>query len=274
LLTIDPQHARWLIKSPHETISSSDDYSVFCRDWELPSIASTDNLAESVAIEETGAFLNAWVEMLPRERCVDHPLLQRRLENKLVQIPLAKAAGLRVPQTIAGNDPEQVRRFVVSRPSIIKLLSNVSFTGIEGQGEFVYTSRIGDDQKAFLDEVENCPVLVQEVVEKVADVRVTVVGDRIFPAIISPCDASTDTVDFRERRNEPARPFPIDSAFADAIRRLAASMCIQFAAIDFGLTADGSLIFFEANLTGNWLWIEREARFPITLSIAEKLAVL
>jgi hypothetical protein len=49
------------------------------------------------------------------------------------------------------------------------------------------------------------------------------------------------------------------------------SIDANFAALDFGLKSDGSLVFFEANLAGNWLWIEREAGLPITEAIARHL---
>lgn len=270
-LTIDGSRGTWSISSHGRTVTSQDSYGVLCRDWELQSMPSTDQLERSVAIEETAAFLHAWAHMLKRESCIEHPFVQREFENKLLQIPLAKAAGLRIPATIAGNDPDTIRDFLKSRTGVIKLLSHVSFIGMEGQGEFVYTSRITEEHHAFLDEVRICPVLVQELIEKVADVRATVVCDEIFSAIVWPIASTSSSIDTRACRNEPAQRFELPPEVCQAIRRLVRIMGVRFAALDLGLTAAGDIIFFEANVTGNWLWIEQEAGLPITEAIVQAL---
>ena len=46
---------------------------------------------------------------------------------------------------------------------------------------------------------------------------------------------------------------------------------LEFAAYDFILTAEDKLGFIEANVEGNWLWIEHELDQPISKSIAESL---
>ena len=46
---------------------------------------------------------------------------------------------------------------------------------------------------------------------------------------------------------------------------------LEFAACDFALTEDNELVFFEANVSGNWLWIEDALNFPISETIAKIL---
>ena len=46
---------------------------------------------------------------------------------------------------------------------------------------------------------------------------------------------------------------------------------LEFSACDFALTKDNELVFFEANVAGNWLWIEDALDFPISNTIAKKL---
>ena len=43
---------------------------------------------------------------------------------------------------------------------------------------------------------------------------------------------------------------------------------VRFACFDFGLNVDGGLAFFEANIAGNWLWIEHATGQPISEQIA------
>jgi hypothetical protein len=44
-----------------------------------------------------------------------------------------------------------------------------------------------------------------------------------------------------------------------------------FAACDFALSPCGEYIFLEANVCGNWLWLEREEESAIAESIACEL---
>ena len=46
---------------------------------------------------------------------------------------------------------------------------------------------------------------------------------------------------------------------------------LSFAAFDFGVTADGRWLLYEANPNGQWLWIAEKAGLPIAASIADLL---
>ena len=47
---------------------------------------------------------------------------------------------------------------------------------------------------------------------------------------------------------------------------------MEFAACDFALTKDDRLVFFEANVTGNWLWLEGKDNHPILDEIVALLS--
>jgi hypothetical protein len=74
--TINPNHSAWSISTDRQTVISGDEYAVYCREWDLPSIPSVDNLAQSVATEESLAFLHAWAQMLPIGKCTSGELRQ------------------------------------------------------------------------------------------------------------------------------------------------------------------------------------------------------
>jgi len=47
---------------------------------------------------------------------------------------------------------------------------------------------------------------------------------------------------------------------------------IVFAACDMVLTPDDELIFLEANVTGNWLWLENGGDHPILDEVVQLLS--
>ncbi|MGO4527282.1 RimK family alpha-L-glutamate ligase [Microvirga sp. 2MCAF35] len=271
LLTVMPHECSWRIETGSIQISSNEDFTVFCRDWEVPTVQSTEDLERSVALEEGRAALFGWLASIPADRCLDHPFIQQRFDSKIVQVGLAKQVGLSVPQTVVTNDPSQAQQFLTRHRSVIKLMSNVSFVGLEGQGEFVYTSAVNDEHLNELGEIRNCPVLLQQAIEKVGDVRVTVVGEQVFPALITAPDPMYKALDFRAMPSERVERFDLDPITREAVIKLNRAMGLRFSAMDFGLLSNGELIFFEANVAGNWLWIEKETGLEITSEIAREL---
>ena len=52
----------------------------------------------------------------------------------------------------------------------------------------IFTQRVNDDMLSQLNEALLCPIIVQEEVEKKYDIRVTVVGKRVFASAIDLAD--------------------------------------------------------------------------------------
>ena len=122
-----------------------------------------------------------------------------------------------------------------------------------------------------LDEVEVAPTMFQRLVEKVADVRVTMVGKLAFAvAIRRPWDAP---IDFRDT-DPSACMYEIFDLQPEDIRKCVGFMesyGLRFGAFDFGLRHDGRLVFFECNPNGQWGWIEAYSGLPITAAVVDLL---
>jgi hypothetical protein len=262
----------WSLESNSLYVDANSDIAIFCRDFELSSAPSTLDLERSVIFEEWRSFLNGWAGLVPKTRWLDHPTLQAYWDNKLLQTSLAKSIGFKVPKTIATNVPQVVRDYASSDDLVIKQLSNMAFLDLEGKDEFIYTTPVDQERLKFVDEVANCPVLIQERIKKVADLRVTVVGDRLFPALIRSNWNSADAVDFRAVPEESFEEVSIPPGLGELIRKIMHRMELRYAAFDFGVTASDEYVFFEANVCGNWLWIEHATGLGISSALAQLLA--
>ena len=128
-----------------------------------------------------------------------------------------------------------------------------------------------------LDDLEGlrlAPVTFQDYVHKVADIRVTVVGQDVFAAEILSQENKSSKVDWRAT-DDPAlehREHEVPSDVSSLCRALVQELGLRFGAIDFGLTQDGSYVFFEINPNGEWLWIETLLGYPIAERIAAWLS--
>ncbi|MFF3402106.1 hypothetical protein ACFYW6_26780 [Streptomyces sp. NPDC002659] len=198
---------------------------------------------------------------------MNHPWRNRDAEFKPAQLAAAARCGLSVPPTIITNNPDQARQFAdTHRPVIYKPLRETDYLDETGHALTVWIDEVGVDSIG--DSVAHTAHLFQQRVNKVADIRMTVVGRRLFPVRID----GSPGVDWR-RHYEALRYRLLDAppdvakgvhAYLDAFR-------LTFGAFDFGLDAEGRWWFYECNPNGQWAWFPDPITRQITAAIADQL---
>jgi len=197
----------------------------------------------------------------------------RNAENKLYQIQLASSLGFKLPNSIISNCRSELLNFFETNLSdcIIKpIKSGLVHLDNEEEG-VVFTSKI-DVSDLIQEKITSCPAYVQKLVSKKGDVRVTVVDNQIFAAFIYSQENEETKIDWR-RGELPLRHVSI--SLPDEIQNKCASLLaklnLNFGAIDFIVDDEGNFIFLEINPNGQWAWIERQLRYPISDTIVNFL---
>jgi glutathione synthase/RimK-type ligase-like ATP-grasp enzyme len=252
-------------------IQIGDDVRIFCRHLEIPEVASADSISEALRRAELSAGLMGFLRLLDPARWINHPDREREFDNKLVQHPIAREAGLTIPDTLVTNRPGSVRSFDEGRETIIKQLSEVSLIASAEMGYGFYTASLDLDLADPLEDLENCPSLFQHRIPKASDVRVNVVGREIFAASIDSQAQPDAAVDFRRVDDLGIEPIELPPEISRAVREIMERTALEFACFDFALQPDGTYVFLEFNPNGNWLWIELATRQPISMAIADRL---
>jgi glutathione synthase/RimK-type ligase-like ATP-grasp enzyme len=125
---------------------------------------------------------------------------------------------------------------------------------------------------ALIDNVQYAPVIFQEYIEARYDLRITVVGDSIFPAAIYSQETAYK-VDFRmDIANARIEAVRLPPAVEAQLQALMARLGLVYGAIDMRLTPDERYVFLEINPAGQWLFIEQRSMQPITACLATTLA--
>jgi glutathione synthase/RimK-type ligase-like ATP-grasp enzyme len=196
-----------------------------------------------------------WVNDIVRDSAAAH---------KPWQLTLAREAGLRVPETLITNDPEQARAFWSSHPGRV-----VYKPFLQTYAAWRETRVLRKEEEALADAVRLAPVMFQELVPGTADLRVTVIGDEVLPAAASLAGAAYDVdVRFNDVRYMPhALPDPV----TESLLRLMDALGLEYGAIDLRLTPEGEYVFFEVNPAGQFLYIEYATGQPITAALASHL---
>lgn len=198
-------------------------------------------------------------------RYVNHPWNIMRADHKPAQLAAAVKLGFQVQPTIVTNSLDEARIFAAEHGSVVYKPLRVTPYVVDGDRPGMVWVDVVDP-----DELDERIALTAHMFQvrtpgKVADIRVTVVGERIFAVRIdSPC------LDFRqdyERLSYSLFNLPP----ANACRAYLSHFGLLFGAFDFGLRADGTLDWYECNPAGQWHWLEEETGLPMTTAVADLL---
>jgi glutathione synthase/RimK-type ligase-like ATP-grasp enzyme len=202
---------------------------------------------------------------------VNHPHCHNRANSKPAQLAIACKLGLDIPPTVITNDPEKVREFIARAKgeTVYKALTQSLDTE---PGKSLFTSILTDKAIGSLDLIRATPGVFQQLIPKAYELRVTVVGTRIFSARINSQSRPETKVDWRHL------PFEVDDALdlpceiESKIHALMKEFGLIYGAFDFIVTPEGRYVFLEVNPAGQYMWIESKLGLPITAALADALS--
>lgn len=200
-------------------------------------------------------------------RYVNHPSAVARADFKPAQLRQFAALGLRIPPTLITNDIQEARKFAADHEHIVYKTFRGLPPGEDGRAGAIWTQRI--DPCALDETVVVTAHLFQAEIPKTGDVRVTVVGRRVFAHVITTPSGALDW-----RRGDWGRlvhsPVVVPASVHAALLSYLTSFGLVFGCFDFALTGSGddpeNWWAIECNPNGQWGWL------PDAPAIAEAFA--
>lgn len=224
-------------------------------------VPSMRAFAESETAQAVGGMLDALPCVWVNNRGADEAA-----HRKPLQWTLAREVGLRLPRTLVTNSPEAARKFI-GEVGLGRTIFKAFLASLDAWRETRLVEP-GDLDK--LDAVRFAPVIFQEYVEGV-DLRITVVGERIFAAEI---DARTTSYPFDMRMvigESAMQGVTLPPKVRSALLKLQRRLGLTYGAIDMRRTRDGEYIFFEVNPAGQWHFVEHRTGLQISQAVADLL---
>ena len=271
--TYDP-HVGVTLRDNGRVIRSDEIRSVWYRRMSAPILAGPlDCGVREFCERENRAFLDGVLASLPTQRWLSLPAAVAKAERKPYQLGVAVRLGFNIPATVMTNDEAAVRAIAERHQLVVKAVSSGYVRSPEGN-RAIFTSAVSRDDITQLNGLSMAPVTFQEMVRKVSDIRVTVVGEDVFAAEIMSQERESSRVDWRATDDPQLehRRHELPPDVSDRCRQLVVDLGLGFGAIDLALTEDGSYMFFEINPNGEWLWIENQLGLPISDAIARILS--
>ncbi|MBU2669870.1 hypothetical protein KOI35_40805 [Actinoplanes bogorensis] len=267
----DNRLSRTLVRGPETTDLNAVTAIWFRRPGRPVAPAHLSGGTGKYTVDESRTFVSdVWetldVPALPAPRPV-----VKRAQHKIRQLQLALEAGFEVPATVAGNDPGRVLD-LFSHTGGRMIVKQVGL-GYLGGGRLRYTEPVTHRDIVHADGVRHCPFIAQERIDKQVELRVTVVGDRVFTAAIESQRSNHARHDWRRADQANIRltswelPDDIAARCVDLVRRLG----LSYGAFDLVVTPDGRYVFIEVNPSGQYLWVEEATGLPISAAVADWL---
>lgn len=270
-LTIDHTGDRPVVRVRHQeagVVDLTDARSVW---WRRPQLVAVD--AAVADPDARGFCYGEWHEAIHGMYALLgcpwlNPLVADQLaSHKALQLAVAPTLGLRTPRTLMTSDAAEARAFA-EQWGIDNVVYKIFAATYQVWRE---TRRLTVADLAQLDRLHLAPVIFQEYVPGVADIRVTVVGDDLFAMAIDGRDSPD--IDFRLRmRTAGTSAVRLPDEVASGLRALMAHFGLVYGGADFRLTPDGEYVFLEVNPAGEFLFCEYGAGYPITDAVAGWLA--
>lgn len=248
---------------------------------ELPTVLRVANVREEINKhnrEEAAGFLSFLLYYLGDRFCIGHHLHERLAGSKMWQLKVAQDLGMAVPDTCFSNRKEDIVEFARVYDYVILKSIEDDNVWLDDEEEYVFYGRRVDattlpevPEEAFTQTVS----FVQEYVDKLFELRVTVVGRKVFACKLDSQRQKEDEgkVDWRQGYEHGLRheAFELPEEMADFCRAYLREMRLNFGCFDFIVTLSGEYVFLECNPNGQWLWVELETGMNISAAIAECL---
>jgi len=202
-------------------------------------------------------------------------LAQSVIDNKLGQLSAARKAGLITPPTLLSNNAAEVRTFFAAcRGNMIMKLHNALSRTMSGDGAFLPTTLVRQEDLDELEALVYCPMIFQEAIVKQYELRIVYVDGEFFTGKITADSNNADnTPDWRTSSHTQTQwqPYELPAAEVRRLNQLMKLLQLPFGAIDMIRRPDGAYVFLEVNPQGEWGMLQRDLDYPIAQTIAHKL---
>jgi glutathione synthase/RimK-type ligase-like ATP-grasp enzyme len=238
--------------------------------WRRPQAPALDAIADQDAFGFShGEWHEATNGLYQLIGCpwMNQPVRNEVASRKAVQLALASQLGMRVPRTLMTSDAARATAFVEAEG-----IGNVIYKTFAATHQVWRETRLfRQDDLDMLDSLRYAPVIFQEYIPAIADLRVTVVRAEVFAMSID-ARGSDYEIDFRvDMAQATTDVAELPDSLIKQLRQMMDRLGLAYGAIDLRLTDDGDYVFLEINPAGEFLFAEHGADLPITDAVSRWL---
>lgn len=275
-ITPDAEGGQFEIQFPNETIPLMSIGSAYFRRPGLPiALDEIECPSDRQYCESEWSGVLKFLYSVLDQRWLNSPAAIDAAENKPLQLCIASGLGFRVPETRITNDVASVQQLLQAGPIVAKPL-RTALVNFNDEERVIFTNSVTRADELEGQAVRAAPIIFQRQIEKELDIRVTVVGTKVFSVAIHSQVGDETRIDWRKGSNVAldhtvlTLPPPLEELCIALLKRLG----LRFGAIDLVKDVNGQYWFLEINPNGQWAWIENRTGLPIASAIVDELEAI
>ncbi len=193
--------------------------------------------------------------------------------RKILQHRVAVEVGFKTPVTLYSNDPHRIHAFIGKCGGRVAYKPMQSHAWHIGDNLiFTYTAILAESDLVSDDLLRATPGIYQEIIPKAYELRITAMGEHLFPTKVNSQETTSGKLDWRKagtslELESCTLPESVQSACLALMRRLG----LVFGCIDLIVTPSGEHVFLEVNEMGEFLFLEQKTGAPLLDAFAEFL---
>ncbi|RQP25496.1 ATP-dependent carboxylate-amine ligase [Albitalea terrae] len=202
------------------------------------------------------------------------PSVIARADLKAAQLAIAGAVGFELPPTLVSNDPDEFLDFYRRHQGrVISKAPSTLFNNHFGGALARYTEPVDRFELGHAQSIRFGPVIFQAYVPKRIELRITIVGRRVFAAEIHSQQSQRARHDWRhyDLANTPHARHCLPAEIEQCCLLLVQRLGLCYGAIDMIVTPEGRYVFLEINPNGQYQWIEHLTGLPISEAMCDLL---
>ncbi len=232
-----------------------------------------DERVKKVILDEAEGFIRFFRYSLSDVFWIGHPINERQAGSKILQKIVAKSLGFKIPNTIFSNKFSSIKTFE-NKDVAIKPISSFDIETKGGNIVFYtrkkkYIDLVNNGENSFRNNIN----FIEEYIEKDFELRVTVIKDECFSAKIESqkLDFEKGAIDWRQgyEHGITFTKTEIPQEIEHKCIAFLKHFNLNFGCFDLILDRNRNFIFLECNTNGQWMWLEEEAKLPISNKIAQ-----
>lgn len=226
-------------------------------------------------IDQGESFLNGLYYCLSEESLWINPLNSlQRAKYKIPQLILARKVGFNVPNTLITNRSDLAKNFFEEQQEICTKSLNRPNYYFKDEFRKFYTQKV--DKETFyknINSIKVCPTFFEQYIEKAFDIRVVIVGDKVFAFKIDSQSDPDSKIDFRgaDATKIEHSPYKLPRDIEEKIMAFIKASNLVYSSMDLVLSKENKYYFIENNCNGQWLWLEYLTGVNISDSLIQLL---
>lgn len=247
-----------------------DDFSgVYFRRPALPNLSNIIPKNEISFVErEIEALFSGFFRLLSSVKWLNHPRNIFLANSKIEQLKTAQNIGFMIPSTLISSNKSEILNFIKDETEVIAKAVKHGFYEYEDKVYLAFTQTLGEDFIVNIDNYIRVPMIFQKKIPKTYDIRVNVIGSKVFATALLSQEWDFSKTDWRVwdvcekfdlKHIALSLPVEIENKCIEINR----FYDLNFSAIDLVLDTNGDYYFLELNPNGQWAWIEEKVGYPL-----------